>query len=243
MHSPTPEYRHEPDGTFVLTHFNHATPFASFLPGIAGTWGIPLWAFYVNRGQGICSFGLRDKDHSISEFLPANWAYQLVYRQGFRTFVRLQADKTLIHHEPFTMEGARDPGCTQTLYVRPHEITLREQHTPLGLETEVTYFTLPHESLAALVRIMKIRNTSGKTTAAWVLDGLPLIVPHGLGDSMLKHLRYIAQPHIEVVGLAERTPGFRTKATIADSAVVEEVKGVNFCFGYEAVFPHELLLP
>ena len=243
MHSPTPEYRHEPDGTFVLTHFNHATPFASFLPGIAGTWGIPLWAFYVNRGQGVCSFGLRDKDHSISEFLPANWAYQLVYRQGFRTFVRLQADKTLAHHEPFTMEGARDPGCTQTLYVRPHEITLREQHGPLGLETEVTYFTLPHESLAALVRIMKIRNTSTKTTAAWVLDGLPLIVPHGLGDSMLKHLRYIAQPHIEVVGLAERTPGFRTKATIADSAVVEEVKGVNFCFGYEAVFPHELLLP
>ena len=59
MHSPTPEYRHEPDGTFVLTHFNHATPFASFLPGIAGTWGIPLWAFYVNRGQGVCSFGLR----------------------------------------------------------------------------------------------------------------------------------------------------------------------------------------
>jgi len=238
-----PEYRHEQDGTFVLTHFNRTTPFASFLPGIAGAWGIPLWAFYVNRGQGICSFGLRDKDHPLAEFLPANWAYQLVHRQGFRTFIRLQTDKATTHYEPFTMDGARNPACTQTLHARPHELVLREQNPAVGLETEVTYFTLPHESLAALVRIMKIRNTGTRTAAAWVLDGLPFVVPHGLGDSMLKNLRYIAQPHIEVVGLAERTPGFRTKATTEDSAVVEEIRGVNFSFGYEAVFPHELLLP
>ncbi|MCF7917048.1 MAG: hypothetical protein K9L61_04650, partial [Candidatus Omnitrophica bacterium] len=65
-------YSLEKNGSFVIKDYNQASPFSNFLPGIAGTWGIPLWVFYVNRGQAISSFGLRDKDGAIQEFFPAN---------------------------------------------------------------------------------------------------------------------------------------------------------------------------
>ncbi|MDP2938103.1 MAG: hypothetical protein Q8N72_02515, partial [Candidatus Omnitrophota bacterium] len=57
---------------FVIENYNLAKPFANFFPGIAGRYGIPMWVFYVNRGQAIASFGIKDKDHAILEFFPAN---------------------------------------------------------------------------------------------------------------------------------------------------------------------------
>jgi hypothetical protein len=38
-----------------------ARPFASFLPGIAGPTGIPMWVFYINRGRAIASFGVENR--------------------------------------------------------------------------------------------------------------------------------------------------------------------------------------
>ena len=74
--------------TFVMDSFASRPPFASFLPGIAGEWGIPVWCYYCNRGQAVSSFGARDKDHAIMEFSPAHVAYQNVRRTGFRTFIK-----------------------------------------------------------------------------------------------------------------------------------------------------------
>ncbi len=238
-----PVYQFEPDGAFTITHYNRAAPFSSFLPGIGGAWGIPMWVFYVNRGQGVCSFGVRDKDHSISEFLPANWAYQLAFRQGFQTFIKIRQDRASKHYEPFQMAAARDPGTVQTMTVRPHEVAVRETSRTAGLEVEVSYFTLPQEPLTALVRTVRVRNLTDKSMSIQLLDGLPMIVPHGLDNFMLKNLRYIAQSQAEVIGLAERTPGFRTKATTGDTALVEEIRGVNFCFGYADGEPNPLLQP
>ena len=59
---------------FVLANYQQQRPFSSFLPGIAGPLGIPLWVFYVNRGQAIASFGIESKDSPIMEFQPANKA-------------------------------------------------------------------------------------------------------------------------------------------------------------------------
>lgn len=56
----------------VIEDYARKPVFASFLPGIAGLKGIPVWCLYVNRGQGIASFGTEDKDHSIMEFSPAH---------------------------------------------------------------------------------------------------------------------------------------------------------------------------
>lgn len=238
-----PEYRFEADGSFTLTHYNRAAPFSSFLPGLAGAWGIPMWAFYVNRGQGLCSFGIRDKDHPIAEFLSANWAYQLVFRQGFQTFIKIRSGDAYRHHEPFQMVAADGADGTQSMHIWPHQVGFRETHRPSGLAVYVTYFTLPQEPLAALVRSVRVRNVADRPAALQLLDGLAFIVPYGLSNHLLKDMRYIAQSHVEVVGLAGRTPGFRTKSTTQDSAVVDEVRGVNFCFGYEAGAPGELLLP
>ncbi|MCM8779982.1 MAG: hypothetical protein NC914_02400, partial [Candidatus Omnitrophica bacterium] len=94
-------YLNEKEREFVIENYNFAKPFSNFLPGIAGLWGIPMWVFYVNRGQGIISCGTQDKDHSIMEFLPANKAYQLCSTHGFRTFIKIKKDKGYIYYEPF----------------------------------------------------------------------------------------------------------------------------------------------
>ena len=74
--------------TFIIEDYDKKAPFAGFLPGLAGIHGIPIWCYYVNRGQCISSFGVEDKDHSIMEFFPAHQAYQNTAFNGFRTFVK-----------------------------------------------------------------------------------------------------------------------------------------------------------
>ncbi len=67
-----PRYYLNKKNEFVIENYNYAKPFANFFPGIAGKYGIPMWVFYVNRGQCISSFGIKDKDQAILEFFPAN---------------------------------------------------------------------------------------------------------------------------------------------------------------------------
>ena len=73
---------------FLIENYGKKGTFASFLPGISGEKGIPIWCYYVNRGQCVVSFGVDNKDHSIMEFYPAHQAYQNVKTTGFRTFVK-----------------------------------------------------------------------------------------------------------------------------------------------------------
>ncbi|MCF7925007.1 MAG: hypothetical protein K9L26_00535, partial [Candidatus Izimaplasma sp.] len=75
--------------TFIIKNYLKKQTFSNFLPGLAGKKGIPLWAFYVNRGQGISGFGLQNKNHPIMEFTPANKAYESVGQIGFRTFLKV----------------------------------------------------------------------------------------------------------------------------------------------------------
>lgn len=56
-----------------------------------GLWGVPMWAFYINRGQGITSFGIQNKDGGIAKFLTAEKAYQETAFTGFRTFLKGEA--------------------------------------------------------------------------------------------------------------------------------------------------------
>jgi hypothetical protein len=52
----------------------HDFDFVFFLKkkGIAGEYGTPMWAFIVNRGQGISSYGTANKDTAMMEFNSAN---------------------------------------------------------------------------------------------------------------------------------------------------------------------------
>ena len=44
---------------FLIENYGKKSTFASFLPGISGEKGIPIWCYYVNRGQCVVSFGDR----------------------------------------------------------------------------------------------------------------------------------------------------------------------------------------
>jgi hypothetical protein len=39
-----------------MEDFDVKSPFSSFLPAVAGYFGKPVWAFYVNRGQVMSQF-------------------------------------------------------------------------------------------------------------------------------------------------------------------------------------------
>ena len=73
-------------GRFVIADYAAARPFSSFLPGIAGPLGVPLWTFYVNRGQALASFGVETKDNPILEFEPANRPIRRPPIPGFAPF-------------------------------------------------------------------------------------------------------------------------------------------------------------
>jgi hypothetical protein len=92
------------DHKFVIEDYNNFKPFASFLPSIAGFWGKPLWVFYVNRAQAISSFGSKDKNGAILEFVAANKAWRLTSLQGFRTFLKIDNN----FYEPFQNRVSKD---------------------------------------------------------------------------------------------------------------------------------------
>ena len=39
----------------TIKGYGKKSTFASFLPGIAGVKGTPIWCYYVNRGQAVVS--------------------------------------------------------------------------------------------------------------------------------------------------------------------------------------------
>lgn len=47
---------------YIIENYDKNKCFSSFLPGIAGKDGIPMWVFYVNRGQCIASFGIENNE-------------------------------------------------------------------------------------------------------------------------------------------------------------------------------------
>ena len=82
---------------FYFKDYDKLPAFSSFLPGVAGISGIPLWVFYTNRGQGVNSFGIHHKGNAIMEFNPANTAYENTPTKGFRTFLQKDGE----YFEPF----------------------------------------------------------------------------------------------------------------------------------------------
>ena len=147
---------------FVIENYNKQSCFASFLPGISGIHGTPLWNFYVNRGQAICSFGSENKDHSIMEFYPAHQSYQFTKTMGFRTF--LKVDGTF--YEPFV-----DDDMPHKMYIGMNELEIEETNEALGIKVNVLYYTMPNERLGGLVRTVTITNLAGAKKDVEVLDG------------------------------------------------------------------------
>ncbi|MEZ4223229.1 MAG: hypothetical protein R3B13_19955 [Polyangiaceae bacterium] len=207
---------------FRVEGYNHAPPFSSFLPGIAGKWGIPTWCFYVNRGQAVASFGVRDKDGQIQEFQSFNQACMRIDREGFRTFLRV-GDKKVI--EPFSRNA--DPRVRQVMDIAPGELSLFEHDPISGLDVEVNYFGLPNLRVAGLVRVLRIRNTKRKALRIELVDGLTRMLPFGLDRERIKGI----PRHIEgMMGVVERGGAaiYRLKQTADDSEQVGQLHAGHF---------------
>ena len=223
------------EGRFVIQNYHHAPTFSNFFPGIAGLWGIPMWAFYVNRGQCISSFGIEGKDRAILEFHPANKAYQLTSLQGFRTFIKVRQKNKTIFYEPFQNHSFPASSKIQNkMEISSHNLALEEINLHLGLSVGVNYFTLPEESFAALIRVVTITNTSKRNMTLEVIDGLPQIVPFGMGDWLLKHMSRTSEAWSQVDNLEERAPYYRLKVVISDRPHVTHITAGNFYFSFES---------
>jgi hypothetical protein len=215
-------------GRVQVSDYTAIRPFASFLPGIAGLLGIPMWAFYVNRGQAIASFGIANKDNAIMEFQPANRAYQLTPFNGFRTFLKVERDRgPEVFYEPFSpWSDARS--TDRTMVIAPNELALSESNPKLGLQVGILYFTLPGEPFAGLVRQVTLTNQGQSALAVEMLDGMPAVVPFGVSNAALKEIGRTIEAWMEVFQLEERTPFYRVRASTADTAEVAAVEAGHF---------------
>lgn len=215
-----PSYRLNDDGSFVITDYQRARPFASFLPGIAGLMGRPGWAFWVSRGQCISAFGQRDKDGAMLEFQPANKAYHLVHSHGFRTFVRTGGRC----FEPFAM---RRDGSAQILTVRRHEVACADHDAASGLAFTVAHFHLPEDEAAVLVRRLEISNPGSAPLDVELLDGLPQIVPACVKDASIKGMANTKCGTVETLGLDRSLLWCRSRVKSSDAVVIEMVGAGN----------------
>ncbi len=208
---------------YVMENYDKKPTFSSFLPGLVGRLGIPVWAFYCNRGQAITSFGSENKDNSIMEFYPAQTAHQLTKTHGFRTFVRING----AYRELFALEKQQNKMTIGLNFLR-----LDCDDEQAKLHATVRYFTLPNERLGGLGRIVEIKKTSDVSIKLDVLDGMPALVPYGVSLSDLKDMGQTVKAWMQVEDVETKIPYYRVRASIVDSIDVQEIRGGNYAFSF-----------
>jgi len=211
---------------FIIEDYNNAKAFASFLPAIAGLWGKPLWAYYVNRGQAISNFGVKDKDGAILEFSAANKAWRLTSSEGFRTFLLVND----FFYEPF--RNVPQLKSKQTMYIKSHSVRLVDRNEEAGIETEVLFCTLSNENFPALLRRLTLKNISSKEIKINCLDGLPLLHPYGTRNWMLKNLSRLAEGWFAGVNFTPgNIPYYKLPVEALDRPEIVPINGAHFYCG------------
>lgn len=207
----------------TITNFDQQKPFSSFLPGIAGLRGIPIWAFYANRGQAITCFGVENKDKAILEFQPANLGYQYTHINGFRTFIKVDNHV----YEAFSPETIHED-VHRDMEVKRNEITITERNEREQLAVSVTYYALPEETFGALVREVKIQNLATESRDIELIDGLAVLLPSGVANEEYKQMANLMKSWMDVFDLETSMPLYRMRAATSDEA---EVKAHNIHAG------------
>jgi len=217
---------------YVLEDFDAKPSFSSFLPAVAGVYGIPVWAFYVNRGQGIASFGFESKEYPIMEFNAANKAYQLTPYVGMRTFLKGSRGNKKFQIEPFSPANTRDLYSKEDeedlpkriMFIGPNECEIKEIDAVNGITTAVKYIVLPEETFGALVRRTNFTNTGNSPVTISALDGLAKLEPvGGKIDWALKNMGRTLEGWMGVyqAGDGITMPYYRMSTETADSASVK----------------------
>ncbi|MCL2276744.1 MAG: hypothetical protein FWC21_02480 [Treponema sp.] len=211
---------------FIIEDYNNTKAFASFLPAIAGLWGKPMWAYYVNRGQVISNFGVKDKDGAILEFTAANKAWRYTAAQGFRTFYKINKN----FYEPFRNSPALK--AKQTMYMKSHSVQITDRNEEAGIETEVLFCTLPNENFPALLRRLTIKNISSNEQKIDCLDGLPMLHPYGTRNWMLKNLSRLAEGWFAGVKFSPNgIPYYKLPVEALDRPEIVPLYGAHFYLG------------
>lgn len=204
---------------FIIENYDRVPAFSSFLPGLAGVKGIPVWVFYTNRGQGINSFGIHHKGNAMMEFHPANTAYERTSLKGFRTFIRKDGS----FYEAF---GSYNPSAVRRMEIEKNAFSITEEYC--GLKIAVEYTVLPGESIGALVRRVTVENASDTETQLELLDGMPQIIPYGIQNGQYKEMSNLQKSWADIKNIENNAPLFTMRASSDDSAEVSEVEGGYF---------------
>jgi len=230
-----PKYYLDDEGEFVIENFNYSRPFANFFPGIAGKYGIPMWTFYVNRGQAISCFGTRGKGHAILEFFPANKAWQLISTYGFRTFIKVASGKKDTLYEPFHNGFTNFSfDLANKMRISSHGLIIEENNLTLGLCVKVEYFNIPNDNYAGLARIVTLKNTGKQQKKIQLLDGLPQIVPYGTSNLFLKQLGRTIEAWMHVDNLEKGVPFFKLSVDPTDRPEIIHIREGNFYLGFQS---------
>ncbi len=220
------------DGSFIIKDYNRTSPFSNFLPGIAGAWGVPLWVFYVNRGQGVVSFGLKDKDHAILEFFPANKAYSFASSFGFRTLLKVtsaKGDGKTKFYEPFKLCcGTKG---RESMIIKSASLEIKEANPDLGLNINIKYFTLPNTPVAGLVRKVTIENNGKFPLELEALDGLSRIIPFGAANFFLKKMSRTLEAWMQA-SISKNLAVFRLTVDPRDVSQTKYIEGANFNYSF-----------
>ncbi len=217
---------------FILKNYNNAKPFASFFPGIAGLWGKPMWVFYVNRGQAIACMGIKDKNGAMMEFIGANKAYRHTTLHGFRTFLKIKKEDKTFFYEPFKSHGDNND-IEQNMRITSYSIELNEINKGSGLDISVKYFNIPGAGIPALARILKIKNISRKRQTIDCLDGLPMIIPFGTSNDLLKNMSVLGEAWFGGIDLLgkNRVPVYKLQVEPVDRPEIVRINSANFYVG------------
>lgn len=219
---------------FVIRDYNTTKPFSSFLPAISGLHGKPMWVYYVNRGQCIATFGVNNKDYSIMEFQPANKAYRQTALQGFRTFLKIRDAKSgsATYYEPFQdPHHAKGYDVSQCMYITSYDLRLEEINRTLGFKIEVTFCTLPDESLSSLIRKVAITNLSDNQKEFEILDGMPAIIPYYIHNIDMKNESNLRQAWMGVDHY-ETIPFYKIHVLPYDTPETVLIEGGNFYLNF-----------
>ena len=230
-------------GRYIMRNYDQAKPMSNFLSGLGGVWGVPMWAFYVNRGQGRCSFGLQNKDGAIFKFNTAEKAYQQTPFTGFRTFIkgeRAESKQCWTHMPFFPTAGADRSKNSRDMIIGMNEMEIQEVAPELGLQTNILYFTVPDEDFPALVRRTTFTNTDDSTDLTLdVLDGLSKLIPSGLSNGALDNMGRTMEAWMNVYNVGDggggkeiTHPFFHISQGTADTASVQIIKDGHFAVAF-----------
>jgi len=215
----------------------HLITQASFLPGVGGKWGVPMWAFYVNRGQGMATFGVENKDGGIALFQTAEKTYQVTPFVGFRTLLKgTRASGTSFESQPFMPSSDADPKTTpdRKMMMGYNEMEVQEIDASTGIRTNALYITTVNEMFPAMIRRVTYTNEGDDDVELEVVDGLAKLEPTGVGVLQVAAMGRTLEGWMQVFNFVKdhTQPFFHLVSVPADTADVTLIKEGHFALAY-----------